>query len=82
MGRGFVKKGAAATNKKSPRYKGVLPSQISAPLPDGFRQEGITMASDGGALMPASLSPLPDYYQRVFLWFPLQPFLLPNKDLD
>jgi len=82
MGRGFVKKGAAATNKKIPRYKEVLSFQISAPLPDGFRQEGPTMASDGGAPMPASLSPPPDYYQRVSLWFPLQPFLLPNKDLD
>lgn len=82
MGRGFVKKGGGYEQKNPPRCKEVLSSQISAPLPDGFPQEGTTTASDGGALMPASLSPPPDYYQRVPLWFPLQPFLLPNKDLD
>lgn len=86
MGRGFVKKGGGYEQKKSPpRYKEVLSSQISAPLSDGFLQEGTTMASDGGALMPASLSPPPDdvgfrqsLYQTVTreypYGFPYNPF--------
>ena len=86
MGWGFVKKGGGGYEQNNPpRYKEVLSSQISAPLPDGFRQEGTTMASDGGALMPASLSLPPDdvgfqqsLYQTVTreypYGFPYNPF--------